>query len=335
MTKVSIIIPCLNEEDTIEKVLLSLAQQDFPLEKMEVVLADGGSTDKTLERIDKFRTEHPSMAIVLVNNPSRHIPAALNKAITAATGEIIIRMDAHSLPRKEYMQKCVQALQEGKGENVGGRWEILPGADTWIARGIALAAAHPLGAGDAKYRISGKPGPVDTVPFGSYYRSLFDKIGLFDESLLTNEDYELNTRIRQNNGIVWFDPEIVCQYFARPTLKALAEQYSRYGFWKAKMALKYPKTIKLRQALPPLFVAGLFILLMLGLFIQLFYNLFLIVIFIYVGIIIFASIPVSVKERDLKLILSFPLAIMTMHLNWGAGFLESLFKKTGLSNNNL
>jgi cellulose synthase/poly-beta-1,6-N-acetylglucosamine synthase-like glycosyltransferase len=327
MLRVSIVIPCLNEEETIGKVLVALAQQNYPLEKMEIVLADGGSSDKTLEHIEEFKTEHPSMSIVLINNPSKHIPAALNTAITAATGEVIIRMDAHSLPHRDYVQKCVQALQEGKGENVGGRWEILPGADTWIARGIALAASHPLGAGDAKYRISGKAGPVDTVPFGSFYRSLFDKIGLFDENLLTNEDYELNTRIRQNNGIVWFDPEIVSQYYARPTLKALAEQYSRYGYWKAKMALKYPKTIKLRQALPPLFVAGLFILLVLGLFIQLFYNLFLIVIFIYVGIITFASIPVSVKERDQKLILSFPLAIMTMHLNWGGGFLESLFKK--------
>ena len=166
------------------------------------------------------------------------------------------------------MFNAVPGIVEGKGENVGGKWEILAGANTWIARGIAIAAAHPLGVGDARYRISGQAGPVDTVPFGCYYRSLFDRIGFFDETLLTNEDYEFNARIRQNNGIVWFDPEIICQYFARSTLKELSSQYWRYGFWKAKMVKRYPATIKPRQALPPLFVASIIGLLVIGIFYQ-------------------------------------------------------------------
>jgi succinoglycan biosynthesis protein ExoA len=327
MIKISIIIPCLNEEETIESVLQAIYQQKFPRESLEVVLADGGSTDGTLAKIEDFRYSHPDLTITLINNPLRHIPAALNRAIKVARGEIIIRMDAHSLPRPDYVQRCAQALIDGKGENVGGKWEILPGVNTWIARGIALAAAHPLGVGDARYRISGQAGSVDTVPFGCYYRSLFDRIGFFDETLLTNEDYELNTRIRFNKGIIWFDPEIICQYFARSTLKDLATQYWRYGFWKAKMVKRYPTTIKLRQALPPLFVVLLIGLLGLSFFIKPFLYLFLSVFFLYVSIIILASIPAAKKGKEAALVISIPLAIMTMHFTWGTGFLASLAAK--------
>lgn len=327
MIKISIIIPCLNEEETIESVLQAIYQQKFPRESLEVVLADGGSTDGTLAKIEDFRNSHPDLTITLINNPLRHIPAALNRAIKVARGEIIIRMDAHSLPRPDYVQRCAQALIDGKGENVGGKWEILPGVNTWIARGIALAAAHPLGVGDARYRISGQAGSVDTVPFGCYYRSLFDRIGFFDETLLTNEDYELNTRIRFNKGIIWFDPEIICQYFARSTLKDLATQYWRYGFWKAKMVKRYPTTIKLRQALPPLFVVLFIGLLGLSFFIKPFLYLFLSVFFLYVSIIILASIPAAKKGKEAALVISIPLAIMTMHFTWGTGFLASLAAK--------
>jgi glycosyltransferase involved in cell wall biosynthesis len=327
MIKISVIIPCLNEEETIENVLIAIYQQQYPREDIEVVLADGGSRDKTISKIEGFKKSHPDLAIKLINNPHRQIPAALNRAITASKGEIIIRMDAHSLPRPDYVQRCSQALIDGKGENVGGKWEILPGANTWIARGIAIAASHPLGVGDARYRISGQAGSVDTVPFGSYYRKLFDRIGFFDESLLSNEDYEFNTRIRLSKGTVWFDPEIVCQYYARPTLNDLAAQYWRYGYWKAKMVRRYPSTIKPRQALPPLFVASILGLLVLGFFIKPFLYLFLTVFFLYVSIIILASILSAIKNKDVALVISVSLAIIIMHFSWGTGFLASLVAK--------
>jgi succinoglycan biosynthesis protein ExoA len=327
MTKISVIIPCLNEEKTIEKVLLAIYQQEFPRNCIEVILADGGSVDSTISKIDGFIKSYSDISIIVINNPRRQIPVALNQAIKAACGEVIIRMDGHSLPRPDYIQRCVQSLLDGKGANVGGKWEILPGANTWIARGIAIAAAHPLGVGDARYRISGQAGPVDTVPFGCYRRDLFDRIGFFDETLQTNEDYEFNTRIRQNNGIIWFDPEIICQYFARATIKDLAIQYWRYGFWKAKMARKYPLSIKPRQALPPLFVASLIGLFGLGIFIKPIFYLFLTVFLLYMGIIILASIPAAIKGKDAFLVLSIPLAIMTMHFTWGTGFLTSLAAK--------
>jgi succinoglycan biosynthesis protein ExoA len=327
MRSVSIIIPCRNEEKTIGQVLSAVKQQDYPLEALEVVIADGFSVDQTRERIQQFQVQNNDLAVRVVDNPVREIPAGLNLAIRAAKGEIIVRMDGHSLPQPDYVSRCVENLTARKGDNVGGRWIIVPGEDTWIARGIAAAAAHPLGVGNVKYRISGEAGPVDTVPFGSYFRSLFDEVGFFDESLLTNEDYEFNTRLRQSGRVVWFDPTIACRYFSRPDFGALARQYWRYGYWKAKMVRRYPGSIKPRQLMPPVLVAGIFILLCGGLvFPPVFFGL-LAIILLYLGIIMVASVPEAVSRKDISIIASIPLAIITMHVTWGSGFLVSIVKK--------
>lgn len=327
MRTVSIIIPCRNEEKTIGHVLDSIKQQDYPLDALEVVIADGFSEDKTHERIREFQTQHPGLPVRVLDNPVREIPAGLNMAIRAAKGEIIVRMDGHSLPQPDYVSRCVENLITRKGDNVGGRWIIVPGEDTWIARGIAAAAAHPLGVGNVKYRISGEAGPVDTVPFGSYFRTLFDEVGYFDETLLTNEDYEFNTRLRQSGRVVWFDPAIACRYFSRPDLGALARQYWRYGYWKARMVRRYPGSIKPRQLMPPVFVAGLFFLLCGGVvFPPVFFGL-LAIILLYLSIIMVASLPEAGGRKDPSLIAGIPLAILTMHITWGSGFLVSIVKK--------
>ncbi len=203
----------------------------------------------------------------MVKNSVRTIPSGLNQAIRESRGEIIVRLDAHSMPIPEYVERCVAAHEAGKGDNVGGVWDIRAGADTWIAKAISFAAAHPLGVGDAMYRLNAKAGAVDTVPFGSFRRTLIDRIGAFDETLLANEDYEFNTRVRESGGMVWLDPSIRSVYFSRSTLGKLAHQYWRYGFWKFKMLKRYPHTLRWRQALPPLFVLSLLVLIVLSLLI--------------------------------------------------------------------
>lgn len=327
MTNVSVIIPCLNEGKTISTVLQAIHDQDYPLQDLEVIIADGGSTDGTLEKIEGFRREHPNLSLLVLPNPKRQIPTALNLAIRSCNGSIVVRMDAHSIPAPDYISRCANCLQVGKGDNVGGRWEIIPGANNWMARGIAAAAAHPLGVGNVKYRISGEAGPVDTVPFGSYFTKLFDRIGFFDETLLTNEDYELNTRIRQNGGIVWFDPDIHCRYFSRPSFIELGRQYWRYGFWKAKMIRRYPASLKPRQMLPPMFVTGIFGLLIGSLFIPVLLYGLISVFLIYLGIIILVSVPGARDKKDISLMVSMPIAILTMHLTWGTGFIAGLITK--------
>jgi len=326
MTFVSVIVPCFNEEKTIGLLLDALCMQTYPLEKMEVVVADGLSTDGTRQAIADFQQAHPQLMVRVVENPARHIPAGLNAALRAARGEVIVRMDAHAVPARDYVARCVADLQAGKGENVGGVWQIESGGQGWLARSIAAAAAHPLGVGDARYRLNSPAGEVDTVPFGAYQRTLFDRLGGFDETLLSNEDYELNARIRQQGGRIYLDPTIRSIYFARSSLSALARQYLRYGFWKWQMLRRYPKTLRWRQALPPLFVLGVIGLAVLALFLPLARMALAAGLALYSLILLAGSLPVALRKKDLRLMLGVALAIATMHFSWGSGFLWSALR---------
>jgi len=321
--RVSIIIPCYNEQATILQLLEAIFHQTYPYEKMEVVIADGYSEDATLEKIAAFQADHPDLNVRVVENNARTIPSAINCGIHASTGETIIRMDAHSRPYPDYVERCLSALNDGLGDNVGGVWEIKPGGQSWMAASIAVAASHPLGVGDAGYRIGAKASVVDTVPFGAFRKSLVDKIGLFDESLLSNEDYEFNARIRQSGGRVWLDPEIVTVYYARSTLRELARQYWRYGFWKFRMLRRYPDTLRWRQGLPPLFVASLFGLLLLSWWFVAAWLLA-VELVIYFSVLLLAGVLSSFSHHKIYLFIGLPLSIATMHLAWGGGFLWSI-----------
>lgn len=321
---VSIIIPCYNEEAKIRHLLEALHEQTYPRGQMEVVISDGLSADRTRQVIAVFQKAHPELVLRVVDNPKRTIPSALNQAIRQAKGEIIIRLDAHSKPIPEYVERCVSALESEKGENVGGVWEIHSGAETWMAKSIAVAAAHPLGVGDAHYRLKPQAGMVDTVPFGAFRRGLIEKIGPFDETLLTNEDYEFNTRLRQAGGSIWLDPSIRSAYFARATLGQLARQYARYGFWKWRMLRRYPHTLRWRQALPPLFVSSLIGLSVLSLWLGAARNALLAELLIYIYVLGIAGLRRAIQDRKFFILAGLPLAIAVMHLAWGAGFLWSM-----------
>jgi len=321
--KVSLIIPCYNEQDSIQDLLAAICEQDFPLQDLEVVISDGMSTDATRDRIAEFAEAVPELTLRVVDNPQRNIPAGLNQAIEAASGEILVRMDAHSLPHPDYLKFSVRALLDNKGDNVGGVINIKPANQTLIARSIALAAVHPLGVGDAKYRTGAQAGEVDTVAFGAYRASLVDRIGGYDESLLTNEDYEFNVRVRKSGGKIWLDPKIRATYISRSSLRALASQYWRYGYWKLRMLLRYPETIRWRQ------VSGFFVLswLVLGLLSIWFMAarwLLLGEAVIYSTALLAAGMSAAWKERDPGLVVGLPLAVATMHFSWGSGFLVSL-----------
>jgi len=329
MTVVSVIVPCFNEQATIQLLLDALRQQTYPLADLEVVIADGMSNDDTRQQIAAYRSAHPELAVTIIDNPDRHIPAGLNRAIRAAQGRYIVRLDAHSVPQADYVANCIRLLEAGKGDNVGGVWDIQaqsrdgrqPG---WIARSIAAAAAHPLGVGDAFYRLASQAREVDTAPFGAFKRSLFDQVGYFDETLLTNEDYELNTRIRQQGGKIWLDPAIRTVYFARSTLGALAHQYVRYGYWKGRMLARYPGSLRWRQALPPAFVLSLAGLSLLSFWFSLAGWLLMVQILLYLGILLAGSVQTAKAKGDYALLPGIPLAIAVMHICWGGSLLWSM-----------
>jgi glycosyltransferase involved in cell wall biosynthesis len=322
---VSIIVPCYNEQATIRLLLDALSAQTFPPHQMEILIADGMSTDCTRDEIAAFAAG-AQPAVQVLDNPARTIPAALNTALRAARGGFIVRLDAHAVPAPDYVARCVAALQAGTADNVGGVWEIAPGADTPVARAIAVAAAHPLGVGDAHYRHATAAQYVDTVPFGAFRRRLVDEIGFFDEGLLTNEDYEFNTRLRQQGGKIWLDPAIRSTYFARATLGALARQYLRYGYWKGVMLKRYPASLRWRQALPPLFAAGLLALIGLGAFFGWARLALGLVALIYLGALTIAGGQAAWRRRDFALFWGIPAAIAVMHLSWGGALLWSLVR---------
>ena len=324
---VSVIIPCRNEAETITLLLDALYNQGYPREQMEVIVADGMSQDATRQRIAEYQSQHPSLLIKVVDNTQQTIPAALNRAIEASAGEYVIRLDAHSIPSQNYVACSVQGLRDDLGENVGGVWDVAPQNDTPIAKAIAASAAHPLAVGGAKYRFTDQAAYVETVPFGAWKRSTLQALGGYDESLLTNEDYELNTRLTQQGGRIYLDPQIRSVYFARADLPGLARQYWRYGYWKAQMLKRYPGSLKLRQALPPLLVSGLAVLLILSLAIKGLWPLFLLAAGLYIIVLLGIGIQIAIQKKVIIMIPLVAAATLSMHFAWGTGFLYGLFRK--------
>lgn len=324
--QISIIIPCYNEERFIAGALEQLVKQSCDA-SFEIVVVDGASTDDTRRVIDDFAAKHARVPLRVIDNPARNIPTALNLGIRAARGELIVRMDAHSAPSSNYVSRCAELLRAEKAAIVGMPWHIKPGADSLMARAIAAAVSHPLGAGDAKYRLRGTSSQfVDTVPFGAFHKSLWEQLGGFNEQLLTNEDYDFNYRVRKQGGSILLDNEAYSDYFARPRLSDLARQYFRYGIWKARMVKLHSSSIKLRQIVPPAFVVTLAVLALLSFFSLYFALLLAFVAGIYLAVVLFVSFSLALRENALGLALYLPFTFIVIHFCWGSGFLVGLFR---------
>lgn len=324
---VSVVIPCFNEEKFIGKVLQNLKEQ-YPHEHYEIVVVDGISTDGTRAVIGDFVASNPGVAVRVVDNPERNIPSALNLGIAAASGQVIVRMDAHSIPTSGYVRRCVEVLSGGEISVVGMPWRIHPGADTTPARAIALAVAHPFGIGDAKYRRSDslQAQLVDTVPFGAFRKTLWEEMEGFNAGLLTNEDYDFNYRVRQRGGKVLLDTAGYCNYFARPTFRDLAAQYYRYGSWKAQMVKLHPRSIKLRHLVAPLFVASVVSLGVLSLFVPPAASLLCVVLASYAALSLFYAFSLARTGDEIRLVPAISVAFLILHLTWGSGFLLGLLR---------
>jgi len=326
---VSVIIPCYNEERFIGKALEQLADQ-FESDRYELVIVDGLSEDRSRAVVEEFRTRRPDVTVLLVDNPARNIPTALNLGIAAASGNIIARMDAHAVPSDGYIRRCVEVLQTGAAGAVGMPCLVRPGAGTLIAQGIAAAVSHPFGIGDAKYRL-GASGPqqeaVDTVAFACFRKSLWKELGGYNESLHTNEDYDFNYRVRRSGRQVILDRGGHCDYFARSTLKAVGKQYVRYGGWKAEMIRLHPRSTKLRHLVAPLFVASILALGIAGIFWKPAWWLLLLELVTYLGCALLAGWQAARRAGGgLQMALVMPLIFATIHLSWGSSFLVRLFR---------
>ncbi len=249
---VTIAMPCLNEERFIEACLRSVLAQDYPRDRIEVLVADGGSSDRTREILAGLMVEDPR--IKLIDNPGRIQAAGMNEAIRVARGDVIVRMDVHSEYAPDYVRKCIEVLERTGADNVGGAARAR--AKTAFQRALCAALASPLGVGGAKYRSEENEGFVDTVSFGAFRRAVFEKVGLYDPRAITNEDAELNQRIVDAGGKVYLSREIVFHYFPRDSFRSLAKQYFKYGQGRARTLLKHGKLLSLRPAIPFLMVVS-------------------------------------------------------------------------------
>lgn len=327
---VSVVIPCYNEERFIGKALEQLAEQ-FESDRYEIIVVDGRSEDRSRAVIDEFRAQRPDLAVMLVDNPARNIPTALNLGIAAARGNIIARMDAHAVPCDGYIRRCVEVLREGTAGVVGMPCMVRAGADTVVARAIAAGVSHSFGIGDAKYRL-GSGGPaqeaVDTVAFACFKKSLWLQLGGFNEMLLTNEDYDFNYRVRRSGRAVILDRAGYCDYFARTTLRGLGAQYWRYGGWKAEMIRLQPRSIKLRHLVAPAFVLSLIVLAVMALVSTVARWLLVFEVGLYLVAAVSAGWHATrgAGSRRGSLILLMPLVFATIHLTWGASFLIRISK---------
>jgi len=312
---VSIVLPIRNEADHIGACIGRLLDQDYPHERMEIIVVDGMSDDGTRARLRELQATSRHVAIRVIDNPAMIVPTGLNLAIQAARGDVIVRMDGHTTPAVDYVSACVAALRTSGAANVGG--VIEPTGLTPMGEAIAIVTSHPLGVGDAKYRTGGAAGNVDTVPFGAFRRDVFERVGLFDESMVRNQDYEMNVRIRRAGESIYLDPAIRSVYTPRSDIASLWRQYLQYGWWRVETLRRHPGSLRWRQAVPPVFVAALVALALAGLAWPLAAVGWLVMVGTY-GVLVAA---VALRRRsDRATPARIALAFATVHIAWGAGF---------------
>ncbi len=318
---VSVILPIRNESIAIKHSLLAILEQDYPKSNFEVLVVDGMSIDDTRQIVNKIR-QNTEIHVVILDNLGKIVPKAMNLGLNHAKGEIIVRVDGHTVIAPDYIRQCLDALERTGADNVGGIMNAI--GTTPFARAVALATSSPFGVGGARFHYSDQEEWVDTVYMGAWPRTVFGAIGLFDEELVRDQDDELNYRLRSAGGKILLDPKIKSKYTVRSSPHALWRQYFQYGFWKVRVLQKHPRQMSLRQFVPPVFVLALLISL-LSMRSPVPLSLSLLVPIIYLLANLGTSISTASKHGWHYLPL-LPITFAILHLSYGSGFLVGLFK---------
>ena len=259
---VSVIMPIRNEADFIERAIRSILDNNYPAEKMEILVVDGMSDDGTRETVQ--RMSRVDSRVKMLDNPRRIVPAAMNIGLKAARGDLFIRVDGHAEIPADFIAKSIQCLREHPEAWVVGGY-INTVADDFMGRAIASAMRSPIGVGNSRFRLGDYEGWVDTLAFGTHHKWIVNKIGCFDEELVRNQDDEFNLRIILAGGKIWMSKSIQSTYFSRGSLHKLWKQYFQYGFWRIRTLQKHKRPASFRQLVPLLFVLSLLLLGLAGL----------------------------------------------------------------------
>ncbi len=323
---VSVICPIYNEEKYITKCIESVLEQDYPTEDLEILFVDGLSTDKTRKIVSDYATRYNQ--IRLLDNPHRIVPYAMNIGIKAAKGDIIIRLDGHVEYPTNYISKCVHYLMTlPNAENVGGVCQTLPCNERNISQAIAIALSTGFGMGNSSFRIgSTEIRKVDTVPFGCFRKSLFERVGYYDYELVRNQDDELNGRIIKNGGTIYLIPEIKTKYFSRDKISKIRRMFYQYGLYKPLVNKKLGSPATARQFVPLLFLLGIVLGGILSAFSIYIMYIYFAVLALYLAIGLFIGCKYAVKYRRPMLTLLMPYVFANVHLSYGYGYLRGIYK---------
>ncbi|CAN1518814.1 WcaA Glycosyltransferases involved in cell wall biogenesis [Candidatus Nanopelagicaceae bacterium] len=308
---ISVILPILNEEAHLKGAIDSILSQDYQ-GKTEVILAVGPSHDRTLEIAQQISQQNSR--VVIVENPTGRTAAGLNLALKKSQSPVIVRVDGHAQIPSNYLSLVVEILNKTGAVNVGGVMAAV--GTTAFENAVAGAMRSPLGVGASRFHTGGEAGVVDTVYLGAFRREALLAIGGFDERFTRAQDWELNFRLRENGGVVYFDPRLHVTYRPRSTVKALAKQYFEYGRWRRVVSRKHSGTINYRYLAPPFALVGFTVSLLAGFIAPILFT----PAAIYTLFVLLASIKIASNIREYFLLLA---VIPTMHFAWGAGFVSS------------
>jgi succinoglycan biosynthesis protein ExoA len=322
INRISILIPVRNEAKYIRACLESIYAQDYPhRDQMEIIIAGGTSTDNTRTIVESI--PNPGIPLYWVNNPAQIVPTGLNLAIQRAAGAIIIRIDGHTTIASDYVSQCVEALQRTGADNAGGRMDAI--GNTPFGETVAAATSTPFGVGGSRFHYSDQEEWVDSVYLGAWRREVFEKIGLFDEELVRDQDDEFNYRLREYGGKILLSPKIKSIYTVRSSPKALWRQYYQYGCWKVRVLQKHPRQMSPRHFVPPAFTAALIGSVLLTLMLSSGWILLTLV----AGSYLFANLSSSILtagRKGWKHLPLLPITFAILHLSYGTGFLAGLVK---------
>jgi len=318
---VSIIIPCRNEEKFISLCLDSIIANDYPHDRLEVLVVDGMSEDRTRDIVHSYARRYPF--IRLIDNVRRITPAALNLGVANAKGEVIMRMDAHARLEKDYVFRCVESIEQYGAENVGGIMKTLPQEGGLLGESVVLSLSHRFGVGASLFRgHTDEPKWVDTVFGGCYRREVFDRVGLFNEDLARGQDMEFNLRLKKAGGQTLLVPDIVSYYYARSGMKSFLKHNWSNGVW-AILPFAYSEVMPVswRHLGPLVFVTSLILTAMVGVFSASILWLFLVILGAYTVASLAAASHIAWRERDSRYLILMPLIFGLLHVGYGLGSL--------------
>lgn len=315
--KVSVVIPCRNEEKHIQQCVESVLASDYPKELLHVLVCDGRSTDRTREIIQQFES---NPMVQLVDNPEQTTPFALNYGIQAVLTDVVIILGAHAEIATDYVRLCVETLIKYPDAGcVGGVLDTI--SEDEQTASIALSMSSSFGVGNAYFRTGERAGYVDTVAFGAYRRSVFERIGLFNPILARNQDDEFNFRLLKSGSKIFLNPEISAKYYVRSSFSKLFRQYRQYGYWKVFVNREQATVTTFRQLIPPIWVAYLCAL-PVAILVNEYLGLFWVLgIFAYFTLSIYSAVRMA---KSFMQVVQICWSFYILHLSYGIGYLEGI-----------